>query len=105
MAKAKSVPVTVSDVEVNIMTADPSTLSREQLLARYNANKETVSGLRDENKIIEGLYKSATSSEKKSNAEAKIAALQAKLAALQNPTVPSVEPGVESPVEGVAVNG
>jgi hypothetical protein len=85
-------PQTETVSEVNIMTADPTTLTREQLKARYEANVAERNRLADENKTIQGLYKGAVSSEKKSSAEAKIAALQAKLAALQNPTPVAFDP-------------
>jgi hypothetical protein len=61
-------------------------LSREELLCRYNDNVATRKALTEENKILCDLYKGAVSSAKKSNAEAKIAALQAKLEALKNPS-------------------
>ncbi|MDR2457460.1 MAG: hypothetical protein LBD41_03160 [Clostridiales Family XIII bacterium] len=61
-------------------------LSRTELEVRYNANVAERKRLAEENKYLIKLHRSATSSEKKSTAEAKIAALQAKLDALRNPT-------------------
>jgi hypothetical protein len=95
MAKGKKIDETpvVENTTIDIMVADPASLTREQLKARYEANVAERTRLAEENKVLGTLYKGAVSTEKKSAAEQKIAALQAKLAALRNPT-----PAVETPV-------
>lgn len=84
-------------VEFNLFTADPSTLSKEQLVVRYESNVAERKRLAEENKTLCELYKSANAVAKKSTAEAKIAALQAKLAALQNPSVAEAPVATETP--------
>jgi len=78
-------------VESTVVVETPKTgledLTREELHARRIANVAERARLAEENILLAQLWKNATSGAKKSNAEAKIAALQAKLAALTNPTV------------------
>jgi hypothetical protein len=98
MSKKIATQVVVAET-VDIMKVDPSTLNREQLSQRYKNNVAERNRLSEENKVLSSLYKGAVSSEKKSSAEAKIAALTAKLEALRNPSpVVPVVPEVESPV-------
>ncbi|MDR2457466.1 MAG: hypothetical protein LBD41_03190 [Clostridiales Family XIII bacterium] len=101
MSKKNEVPVAV----VDIMTADPTTLTREQLSERYKNNIAERKRLAEENQYLITLHKNAASSEKKATAEAKIAALQAKLEALQNPTPVADEPEVAASPDPIAIEG
>jgi hypothetical protein len=103
MSKKTETPV---PAEIDIMTADPTTLTREQLKARYDANMAERRRLAEENKVIGNLYKSATSTEKNANKEARIAALTAQLEALRNPSPSTSSPADPVPsVESVAIEG
>jgi hypothetical protein len=99
MAKAKKTtePV-VTPVEVTKTFMDD--LSKEELLTRYEANKIERQRLADENKMLIVLYKGATSTAKKTSAEAKIAALTAKLEALKGASVPELP--ADTPAETIA---
>jgi len=77
MAKRNSVAPVVETV-----VSPLAGMTREELKVRYDANVAERKRLSEENQQIGILWKGAVSSEKKSSAEAKIAALQAKLAAL-----------------------
>ena len=78
-------------VIVNESVAAPvntlETMTREELKTRYNDNIATRKALAEENQMLVQLYRTASSSAKKSSAEAQIAKLQERLAALTNPTV------------------
>jgi len=105
MAKRNSKPVenagTSNEVVTTVKTME--SMTREELKARYDDNVAERQRLADENKQIHILWKTATSSEKKSSTEAKIAALQAKLAALQNPTVADAPVINDAAVEATAI--
>lgn len=81
----------VVDTNIDIMNVNPETLTKEQLVARYEANVARRKELAEENKLLIELHKNATSSAKKDKAEKQLEEARAKLAKLQ---AAAVEAGI-----------
>lgn len=94
---------TVTDKVVADISGDLSSLTKEQLVERYEMNVLRRKELAEENKQLVILYKAATKVAKQAKAEKQIADAMAKLEALKAAAVSAGVDVEETPVEAPAV--